>query len=119
MTSKTSPLAKHVHEDYAFQHSDHTLEPVRGKVFLQTPTSLATVKKQTWDSAPTDYSMTSPQEFFAECYVEYYCAFDGTQATENLKGGHLPGWIKHWFDVHVDKIRLNPQRVHEGLDSKS
>jgi len=111
MQDKHSPLAKWVDKDKPFSHTDTSLKPVGDRVFLQTPTELASLKKQGWDNAPSTYSMTAPAEWFAECYVEYYCAFDGTSETQTNKGGRLPNWIKKWFDEHVDKIRLNPQRV--------
>ena len=118
MTNTASPLAQYVDKPRPFAHTQPKV-PVRDMVFFQTPTTLATVNKRAWDAAPTNYSLTTPQEYFAECYVEYYCRFDGTQATEGFKGGRLPVWIKKWFDEHVDKIRLSPDRVHEGLGDKT
>lgn len=72
--------------------------------------TISSVPKTTADIAPSEYSLYAPQEFFAECYVEYYRDFDGTNATKTTKGGRLPPQIRAWFDQNVDKIELNPQR---------
>lgn len=116
LTHKQSPLAKFVDSPKPFTHDNTALEPVNGHMFLQTPKTLATVTKRAWDAAPTDYSMTAPAEYFAECYVEYYRDYDGTAGTEDKKGGKLPTWIKQWFKQHVDTIRFSPHRVKSGLD---
>ena len=117
IANKQSPLSNHVDEQRAFAHTSTDLKAHNGKVFMQTPTSLASLKKQAWDAAPTHYSLTAPAEYFAECYVEYYRGYHGTPETAAQKGGRLPAWIKKWFDEHVDKIRFNPQRVRAGFDT--
>ena len=61
--------------------------------------------------APSDYSMYAPEEYFAECYVEYYREVDGTPEGQRKKGGVLPVWIKQWFDQHVDRVRFDPKRM--------
>jgi hypothetical protein len=68
------------------------------------------VPMHTVHSAPSAYSMTAPEEFFAECYMTYYLTFDGTPATAAHKGELLPPWIKQWFDANVDKVGHNPSK---------
>lgn len=87
-------------------------QPIYGSTAcVANGSSLYSMPKLTYLSAPTSYALNAPGEYFAECYVEYYRQFDGTPKTANLKGGRLAPWIKQWFDTNVDKIRLNPQRV--------
>ena len=52
---------------------------------------------------PLPYAAFAPEEFFAECYVEYY-------RDEQNKGGNLPTWIKQWFDANVDRIGHGPAK---------
>jgi hypothetical protein len=110
-----SPLQDYVDIKEPFTHNKTDLTPHNGRIFLQTPTALASLNKKAYDAAPTDYSMTAPAEYFAECYVEYYCRYNGTKDTEDKKGGRLPAWIKKWFDEHIDNIRFAPDRVHKGM----
>jgi hypothetical protein len=72
------------------------------------------VPDKTRNAAPTAYAMTAPQEWFAECYAEYYREYQGP-GTEDKKGGHLAGWIKGWFDHNIDTLKYNPERV-DGKD---
>ncbi len=67
------------------------------------------VPDRTRNAAPSPYSLTAPQEYFAECYAEYYYSFTGP-GTEDKKGGRLPGWIKGWFDQNIDTLKHNPAR---------
>lgn len=67
------------------------------------------VPERTRNAAPSPYSLTAPQEFFAECYAEYYHRFTGP-GTEDKKGGRLPGWIKAWFDQNIDTLKHLPER---------
>jgi hypothetical protein len=60
---------------------------------------------------PRDYTRFSPDEWFADMYAEYYRQYDGTPATENLKGGNCPGAVKTWFDANVDALGRSPQTV--------
>ncbi|MBX3155540.1 MAG: hypothetical protein KF773_06055 [Deltaproteobacteria bacterium] len=112
-----SPLVTAAIDDHMFEYKQ-PLRGVNGRVFTTGSNLgyLCSVPQKTADVAPSVYSMSSPEEFFAECYVEYYRGYDGTPATEANKGGHLPGWIKAWFAQEVDTVRLNPQRVRKGLD---
>jgi len=64
-------------------------------------------------TAPSSYSLYAPQEYFAECYVEYYRQVQGTPADAQLKGGMLPAQVKKWFDTHVDKVRFDPKRLQK------
>lgn len=68
------------------------------------------VPDKTRNASPTSYSLTAPQEWFAECYAEYYREYQGP-GTEDKKGGHLAGWIKGWFDQNIDTLKYNPERV--------
>lgn len=61
-------------------------------------------------AAPTQYSLTAPAEYFAECYMTYYHESDGSTATAGKKGAHLATWIKQWLDDNVDAVDFNPQR---------
>lgn len=67
------------------------------------------IPERTRNAAPSRYALTAPQEYFAECYAEYYYAFTGP-GTEDKKGGRLAGWIKSWFDENVDSLEHNPKR---------
>lgn len=64
---------------------------------------------KTRHAAPSAYAMTSPGEYFAECYAEYYRLYTGP-GTEAKKGGRLAGWIKQWFDANIDNLAHNPSR---------
>jgi hypothetical protein len=90
----------------------YDMAPVGGKVPVAHHgySKLYRVPETTLHAAPSIYSMTAPAEFFAECYAEYYRAYDGTPHTQDKKGGRLAGWIKDWFDVHIDKLAFNPSR---------
>ncbi len=60
-------------------------------------------------AAPSDYSLTAPGEYFAECYYIYYRDFDGKPGSEANKGRALAPWIKTWFDKNIDSTTHNPQ----------
>lgn len=83
------------------------------RVFVSQPHYQAfySVPLRTSQVAPSDYSMYAPEEYFAECYVEYYREVDGTPEGQRKKGGALPVWIKQWFDQHVDRVRFDPKRM--------
>jgi hypothetical protein len=55
------------------------------------------------DILPLPYAGFAPEEFFAECYVEYY-------RDESTPGGNLPAWIKTWFDQHVNRLGHGPAK---------
>ncbi|MEZ4268088.1 MAG: hypothetical protein R3F39_17115 [Myxococcota bacterium] len=55
-----------------------------------------------------DYSLFAPEEWFADAYAEYYRLYDGSPATDAMKGGNLPAWVKQWFDANVDAIGRDP-----------
>lgn len=75
------------------------------------------LKVEAASNAPSGYSLYAPQEYFAECYVEYYRLVDGTPEGNKLKGGLLPAPIKKWFDTHVDNVRFDPKRLTKGSDA--
>jgi hypothetical protein len=60
--------------------------------------------------APSEYSLTAPAEYFAECYAYYYKDYDGTPDTAQTKGERLAPWIKTWFDKHIDTVGHNPKK---------
>jgi hypothetical protein len=64
----------------------------------------------TMHASPSEYSLTAPAEWFAECYMTYYLTYDGTPQTSADKGKLLAPWIKQWFDEHIDRIGHNPTR---------
>ena len=68
------------------------------------------LSSRAYHSTPSDYALTAPGEYFAECYAHYYREYDGTPATADKKGASLAPWIKTWFDERVDTIGHNPQR---------
>jgi len=61
-------------------------------------------------SSPSDFSLYAPQEYFAECYAEYYREVDGSPGSREKRGGGLPSPVKKWFDEHVDTLKYDPQR---------
>jgi hypothetical protein len=67
-----------------------------------------TMKVDGLRAAPSDYSLTAPGEYFAECYAFYYKDFDNTPQTADKKGVSLAPWIKTWFDKNIDNITHNP-----------
>lgn len=72
-----------------------------------------TLDKRGLLAAPSDYSLTAPGEYFAECYYLYYRDFDGTPETAEKKGFTLAPWIKKWFDKNVDNTTHNPTSLHK------
>lgn len=105
---KDVPLVAAGRDGSDFSHKEK--RAVGGRVGLtgNNQGTIAHVPKMTADTAPSEYSLSAPGEFFAECYAEYYRGFTG--ANPEAKGGKLARWIKEWFDHNVDKIELNPQR---------
>jgi hypothetical protein len=82
----------------------------RGFMVASSFYSLSAAGVQT---APSKYSLHAPEEYFAESYVEYYRAVDGTPGSQAKKGGNLPGATRKWFDDHVDKLRFDPRRFEK------
>jgi len=58
-------------------------------------------------AAPSQYAMTAPAEYFAECYMAYYLTSDGTPQTASQKGALVAPWIKRWMDQNVDRMSFN------------
>ncbi|HEY5948910.1 MAG TPA: hypothetical protein VIV40_25640 [Kofleriaceae bacterium] len=110
---KHIPLVKAAIEDSMFGHKEK--REVNGRVGLtgNNQGTIASVPKSTADTAPSEYSLSAPGEFFAECYAEYYREFDGNPKNAHKKGGKLAAWIKEWFDANIDKIELNPHRLEK------
>jgi hypothetical protein len=77
-------------------------QPYYGQFYSVSATALAT--------RPSVYSMYAPQEYFAECYVEYYREVDGGPGAAAKKGGALPSSTKDWFDKHVDTLKFDAKR---------
>lgn len=67
-------------------------------------------------SAPSDYSLHAPREYFAESYVEYYRQVDGSPGSEKRKGGGLALAVKAFFDERVDKLKYDPRRFESKDD---
>jgi hypothetical protein len=63
-----------------------------------------------YHGSPSAYALTSPEEYFAECYSNYYREFNGTPETAPRKGASLVPWIKQWFDTNIDTVGHNPKR---------
>jgi hypothetical protein len=87
----------------------------RGFMVARNFYSLSAAGVQT---APSRYSLSAPEEYFAESYVEYYREVDGTPGSQARKGGNLPGPTKKWFDDHVDKLRFDPRRFEDKDKAK-
>jgi len=104
------PLVKAALDGTLFNYRERRQVGDRVAVTGTNQGTIATVPIATADVAPSQYSMSAPGEFFAECYVEYYRGYDGTAKTNDKKGGNLPPKYRSWFDANVDKIELNPQR---------
>jgi hypothetical protein len=90
-----------------------------GRAFFMQPYygHFYSLKAEAASNAPSAYSLFAPQEYFAECYVEYYRLVDGTPKGNKLKGGMLPAPIKEWFDTHVDNVRFDPKRLTKNSDA--
>ena len=104
-----SPLVQAARDRHSFYYTSKEPPVINDRVFLNRGGLLSSIPNQTFQTAPSSYSLYAPAEYFAECYVEYYREFDGTKPSG--KGGRLAGWIKEWFDKYVDKIKLHPNRV--------
>jgi hypothetical protein len=103
----------------SFNYKEAPRPTFHGRVFTTNGYWLNSVPKQTADVAPSQYAMSAPPEYFAECYVEYYRGYHGTPETNDKKGGHLASWIKEWFTKHVDSIRFSPDRLHGNAEHKA
>lgn len=53
-------------------------------------------------SAPRDYTMFAPSEWFADMYAEFYRSFDGVD--DSKLGGNCPAWVKQWYLNNVHKV---------------
>jgi hypothetical protein len=71
------------------------------------------VPMRTVHAAPSQYAMTAPAEYFAECYMAYYLTSDGTPQTAARKGELVAPWIKTWLDKNVDRMSHNPKPERE------
>lgn len=110
---QTAPLVQAAKKKHTFAYTERPKDVFADRVCTRQGLALYSLKTDAYLSAPSNYSLYAPAEYFAECYVEYYRGYDGTPTTEAAKGGHLAPWIKSWFTQHVDKIRLNPKRVQK------
>ncbi|MEO8702416.1 MAG: hypothetical protein ABI867_20400, partial [Kofleriaceae bacterium] len=91
----------------------HQIDTVGGRAYLidYSHAQYHSLAADAAASAPSDYSLTAPPEYFAECYVEYYREVDGSSGSLAKKGGALPGPVKQWFDGNVDKLKFDPERL--------
>lgn len=62
------------------------------------------VKSSAANSAPRDYTLFAPAEYFADMYAEFYRNYNGTPATEGALGGNVPGDVKTWLMDNVHTI---------------
>ncbi len=75
-----------------------------------------TMSKRGLVSAPSNYALKAPAEYFSECYAIYYRDFDGDPKNADQKGRALAPWIKEWFDKNVDSVTHNP-RAGESFEN--
>jgi hypothetical protein len=98
-------------------HNGMYLNPIHanGRTFIMQPYYgfFYSLKQEAANTAPSNYSLYAPAEYFAECYVEYYRHVDATGDGAKQKGGLLPSPVKKWFDTHVDKVRFDPKRLEK------
>lgn len=92
------------HSDRAFMHTSPTAHDGRLFHLNHYYGRYMSYDAKIHDILPLPYAGFAPQEFFAECYVEYY-------RDEQNKGGNLPTWIKAWFDQNVDNIGHGPVKT--------
>ncbi len=90
----------------------NTLQPVHDRyaVARHADQEFFSLSAKAYHASPSGYALTAPQEYFAECYANYYREYDGTPQTAPKKGATLAPWIKTWFDTNVDKAGHNPRR---------
>lgn len=88
------------------------LSAVNGRHAMGKPThqSWFTLSRKGYNAAPSLYSLTAPEEYFAECYANYYREFVAAPKHDVEKGRTLVPWIKRWFDEKIDRAGHNPQR---------
>jgi hypothetical protein len=79
---------------------------------------LYTLSQRGLDAAPTAYALTTPEEYFAECYSVYYSQFVETDG-KTPKGQLVVPWIKTWMDKNVDTIGHNPMSAHFSRSKSS
>ncbi|MDQ3367354.1 MAG: hypothetical protein M3680_18170 [Myxococcota bacterium] len=108
-----NPLVDAARAGNRFHFTEANKQARRGRVSVTREALLFSLSEEGYQAAPSQYALHAPEEYFAECYVEFYRQYDGTPKTEAAKGGRLAAWIKDWFAKHVDKIRLNPARVRK------
>jgi hypothetical protein len=92
------------HSDRAFMHTSPTERNGRMFHLNHYYGRYMSYDAKIHDILPLPYAGFAPQEFFAECYVEYY-------RDEQNKGGNLPAWAKTWFDQNVDNIGHGPVKT--------
>ena len=72
------------------------------------------VKSTAANSAPRDYTLFAPAEYFADMYAEFYHSYDGTPATEPALGGHVPAAVKTWLMNNVHTIGYDPHNRRDA-----
>jgi hypothetical protein len=65
-----------------------------------------------YDASPSNYALSAPEEYFAECYAHYYIGF--AEGSSKVKGEAVAPWIKKWFDANIDTVGHNPIRNRNG-----
>jgi hypothetical protein len=105
-------------KNLTYDHTDPVQIGDRGFIVNSYYHQFFSVSARAVDSKPSTYSMYAPQEYFAECYVEFYRGYDGSAATKGHKGGALPQPVKNWFANHVDTLKYDPQRFEKSSDEE-
>lgn len=72
------------------------------------------VKSTAANSAPRDYTLFAPAEYFADMYAEFYRGYDGTPATEPALGGNVPAAVKTWLMNNVHTIGYDPHNRRDA-----
>jgi ATPase family associated with various cellular activities (AAA) len=90
---------------------DFTLTNGRYAMVNHASQAWMTITQKGCNAAPSAYALTAPEEYFAECYANYYREFTAAPTSNVTKGATLVPWIKSWFDANVDKAGHNPQRA--------
>jgi hypothetical protein len=98
--------------DAARQQLMNDLKLVHGRYAMAQHKSqeFFTLSEKAYNASPSEYALSAPEEYFAECYANYYREYNGTPETADKKGASLAPWIKTWFDANIDRTGHNPRR---------
>jgi hypothetical protein len=93
----------------AFKADNQNLVGGRYYTYLDAWESHASYDKRVFDHRPSEYSLSSHSEWFAECYTEYY--------RTDKQGGMLAAEVKEKLD-QIDAMKLDPDDKKVGASSK-